>query len=96
MRVPAAPPRLAVPPYSRRVPLDFDARQLLAEQVEAAKAMAPEDRLLEGLRLFDRACRMMRAGIRHRHPGATEREVLELLERQLAIVAAREGRRDQR
>lgn len=58
--------------------------------------MAPEDRLLEGLRLFDRACRLMRAGIRHRHPGATEGEVLERLERQLDSVAAREGRRDER
>ena len=41
---------------------------LYREEVARARAMSPGERLLEGPRLFDRACRLMADGIRHRHP----------------------------
>ena len=41
---------------------------LYGEDVARARAMRPGDKLLEGPRLFDRACRLMADGIRHQHP----------------------------
>jgi hypothetical protein len=38
-----------------------------AEEIARARAMTPEEKLMEGPRLFDRACRVMADGIRHRH-----------------------------
>lgn len=61
------------------------ARRSLLESGRA-RAMAPGDKLLEGARLFDRACRVMADGIRHRHPDLTEAEVLARVEAQLARV----------
>jgi hypothetical protein len=46
--------------------------QLSAEEIARAKAMTPEEKLLEGPRLFERACRVMADGIRHRHPELDE------------------------
>ena len=59
---------------------------LYREEVARARAMAPGDKLLEGPRLFDRACRVMADGIRHRHPDLTKAEVLARVEAQLARV----------
>jgi hypothetical protein len=44
------------------------AAQLFAEEVARARAMPGADKLLEGARLFDRTCRILADGIRHRHP----------------------------
>lgn len=38
--------------------------------------MSPAEKLLEGPRLFDRACRLMADGIRHRHPGLDDEAVM--------------------
>jgi hypothetical protein len=46
--------------------------------------MTPGDKLLEGPRLFDRACRLMADGIRHEHPELDERGVRALLAARLA------------
>ena len=51
----------------------------LPEEVVRARAMAPEDMLLEGPRLFERACRVMRDGIRHQHPDLDDAGVQALL-----------------
>ena len=56
---------------------------LYREEVARARAMRPEDKLLEGPRLFDRACRLMADGIRHRHPELDEHSVLARLHEQL-------------
>jgi hypothetical protein len=64
---------------------------LYSEEVARARAMEPEDKLLEGPRLFDRACRLMADGIRHRHPDLDEAGVRVRLEEQLRRVAAVEG-----
>ena len=50
---------------------------LYREEVARARAMRPEDKLLEGPRLFDRACRVMADGVRDRHPEFDEASVLE-------------------
>jgi hypothetical protein len=59
---------------------------LYREEVARARAMDPGEKLLEGPRLFARACRVMADGIRHRHPDLTEAEVLARVEAQLARV----------
>jgi len=44
------------------------AEALYVEEVTRARLMRPEDKLLEGPRLFERACRLMADGVRHQHP----------------------------
>jgi hypothetical protein len=41
--------------------------------------MTPADKLLEGPRLFERACRLMADGIRHQHPELDDAGVRALL-----------------
>ena len=60
------------------------------EEILRARAMAPEDKLAAGLRLFDRAWRLMLDGVRHAHPGATEVEVDELARHRLGVSRALE------
>lgn len=52
---------------------------LRTEEIARARAMNTEDRLLEGPRLFERACRVMAEGIRHQHPDLDEAGVQALL-----------------
>ena len=63
---------------------------LYREEVARARAMAPGDRLLEGPRLFERACRVMADGVRHRHPDLDDEAVRSLVEEQLTRLAALE------
>jgi hypothetical protein len=44
------------------------ADSLYVEEIARARAMDPTDKLLEGPRLFDRACRVMADGIRTKEP----------------------------
>jgi hypothetical protein len=62
------------------------ADRLYAEEVARARAMSPADKLLEGPRLFERACRLMMDGIRHQHPGLDDDGVRELLRARLALL----------
>ena len=55
------------------------ANALYREEVARARAMRPADKLLEGPRLFDRACRLMAEGIRHQHPEFDDAGVRALL-----------------
>jgi hypothetical protein len=59
---------------------------LYREQVRRARAMTPEARLLEGVRLFDRVCQVMADGIRHEFPQADERQVREILLQRLRLA----------
>ena len=59
------------------------AAALYREEVVRARAMSPGERLLEGPRLFDRACRLMADGIRHRHPDFDDDAVRTQVEAQL-------------
>jgi hypothetical protein len=56
------------------------------ERVLRARRTPPGEKLLDGPRLFDRACRIMRDGIRFQHPGATEVEVEVILHQRLALT----------
>jgi len=57
---------------------------LYREEVARARAMSPEDKLLEGPRLFDRACRLMADGIRHLQPELDEQGVRSILTARLS------------
>ena len=63
---------------------------LYREEVARARSMSPEDKLLEGPRLFDRACRVMADGIRYRHPEFDDEAVLAQLSEQLSRLRALE------
>ena len=63
---------------------------LYREEVVRARAMAPEDKLLEGPRLFERACRVMCDGIRHQHPDLDDAGVQALLRARLDRVRSLE------
>jgi hypothetical protein len=54
--------------------------------------MTPGEKLLEGPRLFERACRLMADGIRHDHPELDDSGVKALLADRLARVKALESR----
>ena len=56
---------------------------LFQEEVLRARAMRADEKLLEGPRLFDRACRLMADGVRHRHPDLDERAVVAKVREQL-------------
>ncbi len=66
------------------------AEALYREEVARARAMSPEDKLLEGPRLFERACRVMSDGIRHQHPDLDDAGVFALLRARLDRVSALE------
>lgn len=70
------------------VPLTALTDALYQEELIRARAMEPGDKLLEGPRLFDRVCRVMADGVRHRHPGLSNAEVLARIEAQLARLQA--------
>jgi hypothetical protein len=60
------------------------------EAIDLARARSGAEKLRDGLRLFDRTCHLMIAGIRDEHPGATDDEVLRLLRDRLALARALE------
>jgi hypothetical protein len=63
---------------------------LYREEVARARAMSPGEKLLEGPRLFDRACRVMADGVRHRHPELDDEAVRGMVEAQLRRLRALE------
>jgi hypothetical protein len=69
-------------------PLEELANALYREEVARARSMTPEDKLLEGPRLFDPACRLMADGVRHRHPELDEPSVLKAVDALLQQIQA--------
>jgi hypothetical protein len=59
---------------------------LYREEIAAARAMAPGDRLIAGPRLFDQVCRRMADGIRDEMPDADESRVQEVLLHRLRVA----------
>lgn len=59
---------------------------IFREKVLRARRMSPEEKLLDGPRLFDLACRIMMDGIRYQHPDADERRVREILRERLELL----------
>ena len=65
---------------------------LYAEEVARARAMRPDEKLLEGLRLFERACRLMADGIRHTHPDLDAAGVARMVAERFARLDALDRR----
>ena len=63
---------------------------LYREEVQRARAMRTDEKLLEGPRLFERACRLMADGVRHRHPELDEPAVMAKVIEQLDRLKALE------
>lgn len=68
---------------------------LYREELEAARRMPFAEKLLEGPRLFDRSRRLMLAGLRAEHPGASEDELHALLIERLERLERLERHRDE-
>jgi len=56
---------------------------LYRERVLRARRTPPEERLLDGVRLYDQAVERMRIGVQLKHPGADAEEVDRLLIRRI-------------
>jgi len=56
------------------------------ERVLRARRTPPEEKLLDGARLFDLSCRIMMDGIRDQFPDADEQKVREILSQRLALL----------
>jgi len=66
-------------------PTDELIDQMYRERVLWARAEPPEQKLLDGPRLFDYACRISMDGIRMQHPEADEEKVQRILRDRLAL-----------
>jgi hypothetical protein len=53
------------------------------QKVEQARRVPPEERMLEGIRMFDRECEKMRDEIRKASPGYSEADVSQEIRRRL-------------
>jgi len=67
-------------------------KSIQRSKVERAKAMPPENKLLEGARLFDMVRARMLDGIRNQFPAWTEEQVREEFRRRLDLQRRREER----
>jgi hypothetical protein len=59
--------------------------QLYREEVLAARAMTPEQRMLAGARLLEFSCKIVADGIRAQYPSASEEEVARHLAARLEL-----------
>ena len=66
--------------------------ELYREDIRDGQRMPPEQKLLEGARLFDYASRIVKDGLRNRHPGASEAEIHRLFLERLELADRLEGR----
>ena len=55
------------------------------DEIERARREPPERKMAEGVRLFDRAISLMKAGIRMQFPDADEQKVQAILRERLEI-----------
>ena len=65
--------------------------ELYRERVLRARRTPPEEKLLAGPRLFERACRIMRDGIQDQYPDANEQTVSRILAERLTLARRLEG-----
>lgn len=63
-----------------------EAEAIYRERVLRARAIPPDQKLVEGFRLFERACGLMKDGIRDQFPNATQEDVEKILRRRLEIA----------
>jgi len=65
---------------------------IFRERVLRARRTPPEEKLLDGPRLFDYACRITMDGIRNQFPDADEKRVREILAERIALLRRLERR----
>jgi len=65
--------------------------ELYRDRVLRARETPPEDKLLDGARLFDVSCRIMMDGIRDEHPDAGDERVRDILRERIALLRRLEG-----
>ncbi len=65
--------------------------EMYRDRVLRARATPPEEKLMDGARLFDWACSITSAGIRRQFPDADDARVLEILKDRLALRRRLEG-----
>ena len=73
------------PKGPRYQPLELIDR-IYRDRVLRARQTPPEEKLLDGARLFDMSCRIMMDGIRHEHPDADEERVREILVERVRLL----------
>ena len=76
--------------YSPASPTSELIDSLYRQDILQARRMAPEEKLLAGERLFEWACEITLAGIRHQFPDYSEAQCRETLARRLALRRAME------
>jgi hypothetical protein len=59
--------------------------ELYRQELEEARAMSADEKVLAGQRLFEAACRITLAGIRHQFPDASEDRCWEILRERLEL-----------
>lgn len=62
------------------------------DRLRHARGLTPDERFRAGPELFEMACQLAMAGIRHQHPEASDEEVREILRQRLAQRRERERR----
>ena len=67
-------------------PIKQWAEEICRDRVRRARQMSVAERILDGPRLFDMACGVMRDGIRAQVPGADAIRVEEIVRERLAIA----------
>ena len=65
--------------------------ELYRDRVLRARETPPEDKLLDGARLFDVSCRIMMDGIRDEPPDAGDERVRDILRERIALLRRLEG-----
>ena len=66
--------------------------QLYREEVLRARNMGGDEKMLEGGRLFDRACRLMAEGIRDQFPDVDDERLQQILRERLDLLRRLETR----
>ena len=59
--------------------------EMFWEEVRRARLRDPVEKLLDGMRLFESACRVTLDGIRHQNPGITDEDALAMLRARVAL-----------
>jgi hypothetical protein len=71
---------------------DLSVGDLERAAIDAARARPPAEKLRDGLRLFDRTCEVMAAGIRQEYPDADPARVFSILRERLRLARELERR----
>ena len=73
------------PPYAPPLETQRLMDELYRAELREARAMSPEQKVLAGQQLFESACQVTLAGIRHQHPEASEEQCWEILRQRLVL-----------